>query len=109
MVRVSVMCTDKYYGEDDDDLVESMKDDVLEHEARDHRVRARVRRAVQQRVCRRVGGEREGRERVLHEIDPQQLQRAEWVVLHEARAHKRHEHSGQVNRQLELKEPEHQQ
>ena len=103
------MCTDKDDGEDDDDLVDGVKDYVLEHEARDHRVRARVRRAVEQLVGRRVGGEREGRERVLYEIDPQQLQRAERVVLHKARAHKRHEHCRQVHCQLKLQEPVHQQ
>ena len=59
--------------EDDDQLVDRVAQDIPDHGPRDQRLVAAVRFPCQQVICGGFRGQRQGRERVHDEVDPQEL------------------------------------
>ena len=65
--------TCKEDGKDDGQLVDGMTNDVLHHRPRDQRLRASVRLAFQHLLRRQLSGQRQRRQRVHDQVDPQHL------------------------------------
>lgn len=73
--------TDKEQREDDDELIDSVSEDVLGHGAGDERLVATVRLPLQQRLGGRFRCQGQRRKRVHDQVHPQHLHRLQRRVL----------------------------
>lgn len=73
--------TDEEQREDDDELIDSVSQDVLGHGAGDERLVATVRLPLQQRLSGRFRCQSQGCKRVHDQVHPQHLHRLQGRVL----------------------------
>lgn len=73
--------TDKEQREDDDELIDSVSEDVLGHGAGDERLVATIRLPLQQRLGGRFRCQGQGCKRVHDQVHPQHLHRLQRRVL----------------------------
>lgn len=73
--------TSKEQCEDDDELIDSVSQDVLSHGAGDQRLVATIWLPPKQRLCGRLGGQGQGCKRVHDQVHPQHLHGLQGGIL----------------------------
>lgn len=81
VVHVEELRTGEQNGEYDGELIDGVADNVLHHGARDERLGAAVRLAVEQVLGGRLGRQRQRRQRVHDQIHPQHLHGSQRTFL----------------------------
>eukprot|EP01136_Pigoraptor_vietnamica_P010646 Opistho-1_new@48532 len=102
--HVEDLLPDKDEDEHDGQLVYRLAQHHQHHAAREERLVASVRLALQQRVRGRLRREGERRKRVHDEVDPQQLHGRQRRLLEHNRANERDDDGANVDGELELQE-----
>jgi len=101
------VATLEHEDKEDDDLVDSLHDDVAPHDSIDNHIVLVGRLAIKNAFVGRLGGKGQRCEGVHDEVDPKHLRRGERRLAKDARAREDDEHGNDVDCELELQELAH--